>query len=83
MSCWHIRDKSAFLLTGTFKSAANSLSDLCKVEFFLYIPERDGGKVPVTPSVKDRDRDNSNWKTLLDKGCSLGSVKTCLITSPC
>ena len=78
------------LLTGTFKSAANSLSDLCKVDFFffffffpLYVPERDGVRVPVTPSVKERDRENSNWKTLFYQGCSLGLVKTCLITSYC
>ena len=32
---------------------------------------------------RQTQRENSNWKSLVYKDCSLGSVKTCPATGPC
>ena len=37
----------------------------------------------LVENKREGERENSNSKILCDKDCSSGSIKTCLITSPC
>ena len=45
--------------------------------------QTNNNKIPETTVQKESENLNLNLKTLFYKDCSLGSVKTCLTTSPC
>ena len=52
--------------------------------FFTPSQPRGGwGRVSKLTGGGGEERENSNSKTLFYKDCSLGLIKTCLITSPC